>query len=651
MKHKQLKETVVFALSRMRTHRLLTVAIAIALFVGSAQSFADSFTGTYIEPPYFAEKVAAGQLPAVGQRLPWQPALAAFDDNVNGRYGGTLRMLMGKGKDIRMMMVYGYARLVGYDRDLNLTPDLLEKFEVRQQREFTFYLREGHRWSDGVPFTSEAFRYYWRDIVNNEDLYPFGLPKQLLVDGEAPTVEFIDASTVRYTWSKANPYFLPALAAPRPLFLYAPGHYLRQFHATYLSADKLADKVKEAGTRNWAGLHHRKNHPYKNDNPELPVLQPWVNSTPPPAERFVFVRNPYYHRVDTQGHQLPYIDQVTVHITSSALVAAKTAAGESDLQGRYVRLDNYTFLKAGESRNDFSVRLWRTGRGSQLAIYPNLNSNHPLWRKLVRNKNFRRALSIGINRFEINQVIYSGLAAESNNTVLPESILFKPEYQNSWSYYDPAQANRMLDELGLDKRNKRGLRLMENGETLEIVLHTAGESTEETDILELIGDSWLKLGIKLHTKPSQREVFRQRVFAGEAMMAMWGGIDNGLPTADMSPEEFAPTSQTQLQWPKWGQHYESSGKVGEAPVLPAAARLLDLYHRWSRATSTAERENMWREILDIHREEVFSIGLVSGVPQPVVVSNRLKNVPQTGVWGWLPTSYFGVYRPDTFWFE
>ncbi len=610
----------------------------------------------YIEPPYFAEQVAANQLPAVAQRLPRQPALAEFGgadgaDKVSGQYGGTLRMLMGKGKDIRMMMVYGYARLVGYDRDLNLRADLLERFEVRDQREFTFHLREGHRWSDGTPFTTEAFRYYWRDVVNNEDLYPFGLPKQLLVEGEAPQVEFINATTVRYTWSQANPYFLPALAAPRPLFLYAPGHYLRQFHAAYRAADELDAGVKKAGARNWAGLHHRKNHPYKNDNPELPVLQPWVNTTPPPAERFVFVRNPYYHRVDARGRQLPYIDEVTIHIASSSLVAAKTAAGESDLQGRYIRLDNYTFLKAGESRNDFSVRLWQTGRGSQLAIYPNLNSNDPVWRKLTRDKRFRRALSIGINRFEINQVIYSGLAAESNNTVLPDCPLFKPHYQAAWSHYDPGQANQMLDELGLTERNGRGLRLMENGAPLEIVLHTAGESTEETDILELIGESWLKLGIKLHTKPSQREVFRQRVFAGEAMMAMFNGIDNGLPTQDMSPEEFAPTSQTQLQWPKWGQYFESSRKVGEAPDIPEAVELVNLYHRWSRSSTAEQRKTIWRKMLDIHSEQVFSIGLVCGVPQPVVVSNRLKNVPETAAWGWLPTAYFGVYKPDTFWFE
>ena len=634
----------------------LIIRVAVAMpMVAAAQSDSPQ---NYIETPYFAERVASGALPAVEQRLPLRPSLVAFDDNDtntdakhNGQHGGTLRMLMGKSKDIRMMMVYGYARLAGYDRDLNLSADLLERYEVKEQREFTFYLRKGHRWSDGAPFTTDAFRYYWRDIVNNAELYPFGPPKQLLVDGKPPKVAFIDATTVRYTWAQANPYFLPALAAPRPLFLYAPGHYLKQFHADHRPAQELDTIVKEAGARNWAGLHHRKNHPYKNDNPDLPVLQPWVNTTPPPAERFVFVRNPYYHRVDDHGRQLPYIDEVTVHITSSSLVAAKTAAGESDLQGRYLRLDDYTFLKAGESRSDFSVRLWRTGRGSQLAIYPNLNSNDPVWRKLTRDKRFRRALSIGINRFEINQVIYSGLAAASNNTVLPNCPLFKPEYQAAWSRHDPDEANRMLDQLGLAKRNRRGLRLMENGAPLEIVLHTAGESTEETDILELIGESWLQLGIKLHTKPSQREVFRQRIFAGDAMMAMFNGIDNGLPTADMSPEEFAPTSQAQLQWPKWGQHYESSRKAGEAPDIPAAVELLALYHRWSRASTAAERETVWRKMLDIHSEEVFSIGLVCGVPQPVVVSNRLRNVPQTGTWGWLPTAYFGVYGVDGFWFE
>lgn len=615
--------------------------------------FSTPLTATeWIEPDYLQKQVAAGELPPIAERLPQEPSMATFTEGQQpGQYGGTMRLLMGRSKDIRMMMVYGYARLVAYNPDLQLFPDILKDFEVEAGRIFTFHLRKGHKWSDGEPFTAESFRYFWEDIINSEELYPFGMPGALLVDGQPPVVEFIDEHTLRYTWDKPNPFFLPALAAPRPLFLYAPGHYLKQFHATYSDPEKLAALVDEAGTRNWAGLHHRRNHPYKNDNPDLPTLQPWINTSYPPAERFVFKRNPYHHRVDGTGHQLPYIDEVTLQITSSSLVAAKTSAGEADLQGRYLRLDNYTFLKGSESRGDYKVKLWQSGAGSKYALYPNLNSNDPVWRALVRQADFRRALSIGIDRQEINQVIYLGLAQATSNTVQQSCPLYKSEYQNAWSHFDADEANQMLDNLGLDQRDSRGIRLMENGEPLEIILHTAGEGTEETDVLELIGESWAKIGVKLFTKPSQREVFRERVFSGDAMMALFNGIDNGLPTADMSPEEFAPTNQTQLQWPKWGQFFETNQKVGEAPDIEEASRLLELYFKWSESETLEEKEAIWHEILTIYSDQVFSIGLICGVPQPVVVNNRLRNVPDKGIYSWAPTSFFGVYRPDTFWFD
>ena len=621
-----------------------TVLILSALATGSALAMTDS--------EYFSERVGLGELPPLEERLPREPALVQTGEDFRpGRHGGRLRLLFGRAKDIRMLMVYGYARLVGYDRDLQLRPDILRDLEVEDGRIFTLHLREGHRWSDGAPFDAEAFRYYWEDIVGNRELYPFGLPDALTVDGKSARFEVIGPRTIRYTWHAPNPFFLPALAGPRPLFIYAPAHYLKQFHADYADAGELARKVEEAGTRNWAGLHHRRNHPYKNDNPDLPVLQPWVNTTRMPSERFVFERNPFYHRVDENGLQLPYIDEVVVQVTSANLVSAKTASGESDLQGRHLNLDDYTFLKAGEKRGRYRVRLWQNGYGSQFAIYPNLNSKDPVWRELVRQRDFRRALSLGINRHEINQVIYFGLAQATGNTVLPGCALFREDYASRWNEYDPEHANRLLDSLGLAGRDKRGIRLLPDGRPLEIVLHTAGEGTQETDILELIGESWLGIGIKLHTKPSQREVFRERVFSGGAMMAMFNGIDNGLPTADMSPGEFAPTSQTQYQWPKWGQYFETNQSTGEPPDIAEAGELLALFHRWGRSGNRREREEIWHRMLDIYSDEVFSIGLIRGVPQPVVVSNALMNVPETGIYSWMPTAFFGVYRPDTFWFQ
>ncbi len=602
------------------------------------------------EVPSLMDAIRTGQLPSIQQRVPETPALVSYQGTgkTPGRYGGELRLLMGKARDIRMMVVYGYARLVAYDEKFELFADLLERFEVENNRVFTFYLRPGHRWSDGHPFTSEDFRYFWEDVANNQDLSPFGPTQALLVDSKPPEVEIINETTIRYRWHKPNPFFLPALAGPRPLFIYLPAHYLKQFHARYAKATELEQKVAQAGTRNWAGLQHRLARMYKFDNPDLPTLHPWVNTTRPPSERFIFKRNPYYHRVDSEGKQLPYIDRVIINIASSSLVPAKTGAGESDLQARYLRLDNYTFLKAGEQRNNYSVRLWRTAKGSQITLYPNLNTNDLVWRELLHDARFRRALSLAIHRHEINQVIYFGLVLESNNTMLPQSPLFRPEYQQSWTEYDLQQANALLDEIGLTKYDKRGVRLLPDGRPLEIIVQTAGESTEETDVLELIHDSWLQAGIKLYTRPSQREVFRNRTFSGDTIMAVWAGLSNAIATADMSPAELAPTSQQQLQWPKWGQYVETRGRTGQSPTIASVEQLARLNEQWRFAGTREERKRIWHTMLKTHADQQFTIGTVCG--QPVVISNRLRNIPEEGIYNWEPGSYFGIYRPDTFWF-
>ena len=164
---------------------------------------------------------------------------------------------------------------------------------------------------------------------------------------------------------------------------------------------------------------------YQFDNPALPTLQPWMNTTKPPADRFVAVRNPYFHRVDANGRQLPYIDRVVLAVAEGKLIPAKTGAGESDLQARDIQFNNYTFLKKGEKTNNYRTLLWKTVRGAHFALFPNLNVNDPVWRRSLRDVRFRRALSLAIDRAQINQVLYFGLAAEGNNTVLPESPLLR----------------------------------------------------------------------------------------------------------------------------------------------------------------------------------------------------------------------------------
>ena len=605
------------------------------------------------ETPMLADAVAAGELPPVAERVP--ETLVVVDMEATGRQqglsGGEISWIAGRARDIRIMNVYGYARLVGYAPDLTFQADILESYEVEEGRIFTFHLRPGHRWSDGAPFTTEDFRYQWFDIDQNEELKPFGPDARLLVDGEQPTVEILDELTVRYTWSAPNPEFLPALAGARPLYIYAPAHYLQQFHADYVDPDALAALVEENAARNWAALHINKSNLYSANNPNLPVLQPWHNTTAPPSERFVFERNPFYHRVDSTGLQLPYLDRVIVTISDSGLIAAKVGSGEADLQSRHLRFDTYTFLKEGEERHNYTVHLWPTALGSELAIYPNLNASDPVLRELNRDVRFRRALSLAIDREEINQVIYYGLATVAQNTALPQSPLYDEARSLEFTEYDLEAANALLDEMGLTERDSRGTRLRPDGEPLEIVVETAGERTEETDILQLIADSWRQAGVVLHTTTSQRDVFRTRVFSGETAMSTWWGFDNALFTPDTVPTELAPVAQTWLQYPKWGQYLQTGGEAGEPVDMPLGEGLMALYEEWLGTTDRDRRAEILSEMLDIHVDQLTSIGIVNGVLQPVVVRNTLRNVPELGIYSWDPGGHFGVYRPDTFWID
>ena len=139
----------------------------------------------FIDSPALAADVAAGKLPPVAQRLPENP-LTTLPDRAGfapGQHGGELRFLMARAQDVRMMVVYGYARLVAYTPKLELKPDILESVESDGDRVFTLKLRRGHRWSDGHPFTTEDFRYYWEDVANNKRLAPAGPPKDLMPDG------------------------------------------------------------------------------------------------------------------------------------------------------------------------------------------------------------------------------------------------------------------------------------------------------------------------------------------------------------------------------------------------------------------------------------------------------------------------------------
>lgn len=604
------------------------------------------------EPDYYADWLRAGQMPHLAKRLPKFPRIinVARMGRTPGQYGGSVRMIIGSQNDIRFMTIYGYARLVGYDSTLTLQPDIVESFSAVDDTVFTFKLRDGHKWSDGHPFTANDFRYWWEDVILNKELTPGGGALELRPHGSLPRFEMLDELTVRYSWDAPNPDFLPLLAAAQPLVIAGPGHYLKQFHKKYQDKIRLSSLMQEKRVKKWQDLHIKMARSYRPENPNLPVLDPWRNTTTPPAEQFVFERNPYFHRVDENGRQLPYIDRMLLNISSPQIIAFKTSVGESDLQATGLDFNDYTLLKEGEQRYSTKVNLWKAVRGSRVALFPNLNSTDQVWRDVLRDARVRRALSLAIDRHEINMAVFYGLGTESADTVLPDSPLYKPEYASAWISHDPGQANALLDAAGLSKRDEDGIRLLPDGRRMEITVETPGESTLDTDVLELVTDHWRKVGIALFPRVSQRDIFRSRAMGGRILMSLWYGLDNGVPTADMNPAELAPTTNDQMQWPLWGMYYLSAQTKGVAPDLPEAAELVKLLNEWEDAASSFERAEIWHKMLAIYSDQVFSIGLINATFLPIVHSAKMQNVPKEALFGFA-TSLLGIHMPDTFWMK
>ena len=606
------------------------------------------------ETSFWAQEVKSGDLAPIEARLPQDPLIVdlAAKGRSFGTQGGTLRTLISRSKDVRQMVVYGYARLVGYQPDYSLAPDILKAVDVEEGRKFTLRLRPGHRWSDGAPFTSADFEYWWKFVVNNPEITPSGPPDFMMVDGKMGTVTFPDPETVIFEWETQNPNFLPLLAQASPPFIYRPAHYLKQFHIDFADPETLEKEVEAARVKSWAALHNRRDDMFKFDNPSEPTLQPWINTSDSDSSRQLFVRNPYFHRIDSRGVQLPYIDVVEMTVVGAGLIAAKANAGEVDLQARGLDFPDISILKKGEiDGGKYRTFLWDNGGASQIAIYPNLNFADPVWREVMRDVRFRRALSLGIDRRMINRALYFGLAMEGGMTALPQSPLFDKDALTAWSSYDVDQANALLDDMGLTDRTGSGLRKLPDGRPMEFVIETAGERSEEENALAIITDTWRDLGIRLIMRPLDRDILRNRIYAGSTMASLWFGWDNGIPNADTSPMYVAPTNQEFFAWPMWGQYYQTLGKAGEPPDLQPAQQLMLLANDWSHTEDTAERAAIWEKMLGIHADQQFAIGILSEAPQPVVVSNRLKNVPEDAIWAFDPGAHFGIHRMDEFYFE
>jgi peptide/nickel transport system substrate-binding protein len=355
--------------------------------------------------------------------------------------------------------------------------------------------------------------------------------------------------------------------------------------------------------------------------------------------------------VDTEGRQLPYVDRWLIDLATASLFAPKANAGEVDLLARGLRMSDAATLKEGEKHDGYRTLLWPIARGSSFALYPNLNTTDPIWRALNRDRRYRVALSLAIDRHIINNAMMFGLGLEGNNTVMPESALYDESNRTTNATFRPDLANSLLNDIGLKRRRGKGVRLLPDGRQAEIVVEVAGDSLDTIDVLQLITEFWRDVGLRLFIKPQEPGVLRSRSYGGRTVMVAAPGLDNAIPTASMPPYALAPALSENYAWPLWGEYEETRGRRGEAVNMPEAKQLLDLYRQWLATNDEAAQTRVWKEMLAINAKQMFSIGTVTGELQPVVVSNRLRNVPEKVPFAFEPTAYFGVYRMEEFFFS
>ncbi len=579
------------------------------------------------EAPMLAELVKAGKLPPVEERLPKEPLVVPVVEEI-GQYGGTWRRAHIGPADIPNSNVRLYREsLLHFSVDgSSYEPNVFTKWEISDGgKTYTCSMREGIKWSDGVPATADDLYFAYEDIALNKELTP-NVPGWLKFGGEPGVMEKLDDFTVRFKFIKPYALFPLILAGG---ILITPKHYLKQFHAKYVDKAKLDADTKAAGFETWNQLFGAKNN--SSDNPDLPTWHTWVTKSRNADQRHTMERNPYYWKVDPQGNQLPYIDYIVHDLVGGAdIVLAKCIAGEIDMQGRHLGFKDIPLLKENEQKGDYRVLLWKSTTGVSSMVMFNMSFDaDPVKAKYLRDKKFHQAVSHAIDRDDFNRVRYLGRAKPRQATVIDESADFKPEFATRYIQYDVAKANQMLDELGLTKRDAEGYRIApENNETLTLINYVVAAYAPDA---QLITEYMKKVGLKVVVKEEERTIHYNRMTANEIELSMWGMDGAIYPSWLNYAYWIVPWVRGSVRiGPAIGQWRETGGKEGMAPYGDVK-KALDLFDEALVETDQARQIELASQVLDIASENVWTCGIVQAMDAPWVVKNNFRNVPATAI--------------------
>ena len=608
----------------------------------------DSYSGN----PLFSD------LPPVADRLPTEPAVVWNLDTI-GSYGGELAGPTTNpsccGWDVLEMRL---QRLLMIDTDLSTPiPNIAKGWEVSDDNTtFTFHLREGHKFSDGQPFTCRDFEFYHNDVLANTELTaaPAGTWTS---GGELVDFKCVDETTVQYTFAEAKPTFLLALASEVGNRGFRPAHYFEQMHIDYnADANK---KAEDAGYENWVQMFNAHMSPYNftwnlgsEIDPGAPTLNTHVFDSEDDFGNKLYTANPYFFKVDTAGNQLPYTDSLRrILVEDLEVQDLKAIAGEYTHFG-WGKLTSYPTYRANEEAGGYRTALATYNRGNEYSFIFNLTHPDPYLKELFNDIRWRQAMSMAINRDEINELVYFGLATASQAAPTPDSTFFEDWMADYYANYDVDAANALLDELGLDQRDADGYRLRSTGEPLFINYQASVPEEAWLKIAELVTSYWQAVGVNVQFKLIEIGLYSELRNQGEHDVASWGldivdigEYSNG--ANNLRPNWGARAGA--VQWQKW---FNTDGAEGEEPPEDVK-KMNEAFDNWGKsAFGSDDYKKYGKEAYDLSFKGLYQIGTIQLPPQPLLFASDLMNTPPnntTGKWSW---SYrqWQMFMPETWYF-
>jgi peptide/nickel transport system substrate-binding protein len=614
----------------------------------------------FAEAPMLAQLVKDGKLPPVEQRLPPDPVVVKPTNRI-GKYGGTLRgaaLAPETTSDLQVGMTVG---LFTYSHDLSqMYPDMALGYEFSSDlKSCTLFLRKGVKWSDGKPFTADDVMFYFEDIQFNKELFP-AVPSQFRIGGEAITVTRVDDSTIRFGFKLPNPAFSLIHYSGAPSAPWRAKHYLQQFHVKY--NPQATEQAKAAGFDTWVARFAKiagtgaSGYNYGAQDPGMPVLEPWrpVNNTSQAQE---YERNPYYWRVDTDGNQLPYVDKLVIEYAANAEVEnLKVTSGQVHVAGLDLQLVNYPVLKQSEAQGNYKVHLAASERGADVAVAFNQNHADPVLKQIFGDVRFRQAMSVGINRGEINELVFLGQASPQQGTINEQASFFKKEWASTFAQYDVNLANKLLDEVGLDKKAQDGTRLRPDGKPMAFQLEYLPHEGPKKEVSELVAKHWAKLGIKAEVAGRERAFLLTRLNAMQHDASAWQvdrQLERAAYTYGAAGSKFGPGGNSAITYCRgWIDWIASGGKTGVEP--PQEAKDLQAaFDKWQQTVmGTPEYKAAGTDVYDRVAKTLYVIGVAAASPNPIVVKNDVENVfpPNQGkLWWGAANWYWHAHRQDQ-WF-